>query len=394
MELRARAARRGEVMDRCRVMMLASSALVAGVVLGASCASGGNANAPAPAEPSSPGQVESEEARVVEVLEEEVRFEAARTTVHGTLTRPRFEGVAASETMRVPAVVLVAGSGPTDRNWESPILPGENGSARLLAQALGEQGIAVLRYDKRATGQTAFPGDLRWEDYLAEIEGALGVLSAHEAIDAERLFVAGHSEGGAHALRALQQEVDSPAGILLLATAGRSLAEVIAWQIENQLLAAGIETSRVQTEVANLERALASIASGQKVRASQVSMYPGVVQLVASLQAQDAQAFSQAILGWSPTEAFAEVEVPVLILSGRKDLQVDPELDARALAEAARSAGVDVELVLVEDADHVLKHQPLAREELNAQHGLLYNQAGRQLDPRVVEAIVDWVQRH
>ncbi|RVU42436.1 alpha/beta fold hydrolase [Lujinxingia sediminis] len=390
-ELQARAAPRGEDMDRWKVTMLAGSALVAGVVLGASCASGGKANAPAPADDSPVEQTQPGEVRVVEVLEEAIRFEAAGTTVHGTLTRPRFSDDAVEP---VPAVVLVAGSGPTDRNWESPVLPGENGSARLLARALGERGIAVLRYDKRATGQTDFPGDLRWEDYLAELEGALGVLSAHEAVDAGRLFVAGHSEGGAHALRALQQEVVSPAGVMLLATAGRTLSEVIAWQIEAQLVAAGIGESRVQAEVANLKRALASIASGQTVRASRVSMYPGVVRLVEALQAEDGRAFSQAILDWSPTRAAGEVKVPMLILNGRKDLQVDPGLDAQALAEAARSAGGDVELVLVDDADHVLKHQPTAREELSAQHGLLYNQAGRQLDPQVVEAIVDWVQRH
>ncbi|TXD37219.1 lysophospholipase [Lujinxingia vulgaris] len=378
-------------MHQGMVKRLAQGALMTGLCLGASCASGGNANAPAPAENSPVEQVQPEEGRVVEVLEEEVRFEAANTTVFGTLTRPRFADDAAQA---VPAVVLVAGSGPTDRNWESPLLPGENGSARLLARALGEQGIAVLRYDKRATGQTAFPGDLRWEDYLAEIAGALGVLSAHEAIDAGRLFVAGHSEGGAHALRALQEEAIAPAGVMLLAAAGRPLSEVIVGQVEAQLQGANIEASRVQAEVANLRRALASIADGQKVRASRVSLYPGVVQLVEALQAEDSLQFSAAILDWSPTQAIAGVKVPLLILNGEKDLQVDPELDARALAGAARSAGVDAELVIAPDADHVLKHQPVAREELNAQHGLLYNQAGRTLDPQVVEAIVDWVQGH
>ena len=66
-------------------------------------------------------------------------------TMRGTLTVPAGDG-------RFPAVVMVAGSGPTDRDWCSPLLPGTNGSARLLAEAFADAGIASLRYDKRASG--------------------------------------------------------------------------------------------------------------------------------------------------------------------------------------------------------------------------------------------------
>jgi len=68
-------------------------------------------------------------------------------TMRGTLTVPAGDG-------RFPAVVMVAGSGPTDRDWCSPLLPGTNGSARLLAEAFADAGIASLRYDKRASGPT------------------------------------------------------------------------------------------------------------------------------------------------------------------------------------------------------------------------------------------------
>src|SRR6185312_11967238 len=66
-------------------------------------------------------------------------------TMEGTVTRPDGAGPC-------PAVVLVAGSGPTDRDWCSPLLPGTNGSGRLFAEELANAGFAAIRYDKRASG--------------------------------------------------------------------------------------------------------------------------------------------------------------------------------------------------------------------------------------------------
>src|SRR5437868_5892579 len=78
----------------------------------------------------------------------EVTWLLGETSVSGTLFRPVGPGP-------FPAVVMVAGSGPTDRDWNSPLLPGTNGSARLLAEELAQAGIASLRYDKRASGPHA-----------------------------------------------------------------------------------------------------------------------------------------------------------------------------------------------------------------------------------------------
>src|ERR1700686_3415683 len=78
----------------------------------------------------------------------EVSWQLDSTTVYGTLVRPVGLGP-------FPAVVMVAGSGPTDRDWNSPLLPGFNGSARLLAEELARAGTASQRYDKRASGPHA-----------------------------------------------------------------------------------------------------------------------------------------------------------------------------------------------------------------------------------------------
>jgi uncharacterized protein len=95
----------------------------------------------------------------------EVSWPLDSTTVYGTLVRPSGPGP-------FPAVVMVAGSGPTDRDWNSPLLPGTNGSARLLAEAVARAGIASLRYDKRASGPHA-------RENMQALAGILEWLAAH-----------------------------------------------------------------------------------------------------------------------------------------------------------------------------------------------------------------------
>src|SRR5579872_5509462 len=102
----------------------------------------------------------------------EVTWQLGATSVYGTLVRPFGPGP-------FPAVVMVAGSGPTDRDWNSPFLPGSNGSARLIAEALAKAGIASLRYDKRASGPRArenvraLVGQLSMQSHVEELAGAV-----------------------------------------------------------------------------------------------------------------------------------------------------------------------------------------------------------------------------
>src|SRR5947207_11599263 len=106
----------------------------------------------------------------------EVTWQLGETSVYATLVRPSGPGP-------FPAVVMVAGSGPTDRDWNSPLLPGTNGSARLLAQALARTGFASLRYDKRASGpharetMQALIGKVSMQSHLDEFTGAVRTLA-------------------------------------------------------------------------------------------------------------------------------------------------------------------------------------------------------------------------
>jgi len=119
--------------------------------------------------------------------------------MEGTLVRPDGDGP-------FPAVVLVAGSGPTDRDWCSPLLPGSNGSGRLFAAAFGGAGIASLRYDKRASGPHLMDnvpkliGKLSMESHLDELVAAVQVLSGFDFVDSSRMVGFDNSEGALHVL--------------------------------------------------------------------------------------------------------------------------------------------------------------------------------------------------
>jgi len=96
--------------------------------------------------------------------------------VNASLTLPNGDGP-------FPAVIMVAGSGPTDRNWNSPLIPGANGSAALLAQVLAEIGFIALRYDKRASGPharenaTRLAGKISMQGHLEELAGGVRLLA-------------------------------------------------------------------------------------------------------------------------------------------------------------------------------------------------------------------------
>src|SRR5215471_4635294 len=117
----------------------------------------------------------------------EVSWPLDATTVYGTLVKPSGPGV-------FPAVVMVAGSGPTDRDWNSPLLPGTNGSARLLAEVLARAGIASLRYDKRASGPHVrenmqhLIGKMSMQSHLDVLAGAVRTSASRDDIRQDKIF--------------------------------------------------------------------------------------------------------------------------------------------------------------------------------------------------------------
>jgi pimeloyl-ACP methyl ester carboxylesterase len=320
-----------------------------------------------------------------DLVAEEVTFEAAGTTVHGTLTRPAGSGP-------FPALLLIAGSGPTDRDWNSTLLPGDNGSGRLLAEALGRRGVVVLRYDKRGTGMTEFSGELSWDDYLAEQRSGLALLAAHGSVERGRIYPAGHSEGGIHAVRLAGDPGTPLAGLILLATPGRTMMETVIEQIRAQIRLGGATAEKEEELINGLRTVLEHCAAGTEMDLSLLGGDLGLLSVAITFQQKAAQAFIREILVFDPAAALAGSGLPALILNGDRDMQVKPDPDADLLLAAALKAGLPVVRKTIPEADHVFKVERTAPEELSPQLAVHYNAADRELHPLLVETIAGWLQ--
>jgi pimeloyl-ACP methyl ester carboxylesterase len=310
-------------------------------------------------------------------------------SIPGTLVRPAAPG-------RWPAIVLMAGSGPTDRDWNSPLMPGKNGSAALLADALARHGVIVLRFDKAGVGANKVALEqITLDTYRDEGRAALAYLRTRAEVDTGHLFVAGHSEGGIHAIRVAQAEGNALAGLVLLSSAGRTMEDILLGQIDAQFrtaVTAGSATRELaDREMRSLRTALSDFLAGETIDPKRASTIPAIQQLVAIFTLPQTAALLRTLLAFDPAPALAEVSVPVFIYNGKKDIQVDPDLDAGRLESVRRDAQKDVSTFLAPDANHVLELEPRALAELRAGAPVNYNAADRTLDPATVQAIVDWL---
>jgi pimeloyl-ACP methyl ester carboxylesterase len=320
---------------------------------------------------------------------QEVSWPLGPTTVYGTVVLPEGSGP-------FPGVVLVAGSGPTDRDWNSPLLPGTNGSGRLLAEALGRAGFASLRYDKRASGphvRETIPlliGALSMQSHVDELAGAVRALAEQQGVIRQRIFGLGNSEGTLHALN---YQVDNPgipfAGLVLTGPPGRSVGAVARSQLAAQ--AKGIPNG--EQLLGLYDAAIARFLAGEPADPDP-ALPEGVRTLVAGLESPYNLPFARELWTADAAAPLEKIRVPVLIIIGKKDLQIDWQTDAGPLQRAAAER-TNVSFLFPENANHVLKHESRPRDELTQPEVMaMYNTADTALDPETVAAIVAWLTAH
>ncbi len=317
---------------------------------------------------------------------EEAAWDVDGISVRGTLTRPAGTGPH-------PAIVFVAGSGPTDRDWCSPLLSGTNCSGRLMAEALTLEGFMTLRYDKRASGTHAqeniprLVGRISMQSHLDELVGAVDTLCSDDDVDPARLFVLTSSEGAIHALHYQLQATDRRfAGLVLTGAPGRSVGQVA----RSQLLAQAAGPDNGDLLMNQYDAAIAAFMAGEPVTPDP-SLPEGMQALLLSLASPVNLPFSRELWSSDPAALLAKVTEPVLVVIGKKDIQADWQADGGALENAAARDG-NVTFAYPPDADHVLKHEERPRDALAAADvGARYNSEGRRLDPEALGVIVDWL---
>lgn len=300
--------------------------------------------------------------------EQALQFLSGGDTLYGTLLLPA--GVS-----NPPAVLLVAGSGPTDRNGNSPLLTLPTNALSNVARALAGAGVASLRYDKLGSGKTGSAGrrleEISFDLFVQEALAAFDTLAARPEVDARRLVAGGHSEGGLFALLVAQQrQVQAPpAALLLAAPLARPILDVLRRQVVAQadagLAAGSVSQARHDALIAGLDRAIVSIRADGTIPPDVFADEP---QLRASLFPPGAGPFLQAEDRYDPARIAASLPpLPVLILHGAVDMNVDAG-DIEHLVDGFAAAGnTNVTDAEFPDVDHELRQIPAGQPPLLTQ---------------------------
>lgn len=273
------------------------------------------------------------------------------TKLSGTLTVPEHMAVA------MPAVVLVHGSGPANRNEQV----GPNPIFLELSNALSNHGFVVLRYDKRGVGKSG--GDVRTttrDDLLNDARAAIAFVQRSADVDPHRVFVLGHSEGGELA-PSLAADGAPVRGIALMAPPAIPLDQIIMQQATRGM------TGAVKAKAAAEERkALDEIRTGQ--------LDPG-----------GGGPWLRSSFGIDPAQVIKKVPCPILILQGGKDFQV-LATDLPRLVNAAKSANRDITVRVFPNDDHLFITVPDGMTAVPAEY-----LAPHRVDPAMVSALLAWL---
>jgi len=278
-----------------------------------------------------------------------------------TLTMPR------EATGRIPVAVIIAGSGPTDRNGNSVMGIRPNSYAQL-AWRLAERGIATLRYDKRGLPGTQGTFDITQmtlEDFAADARSAAESLARDPRFS--RVVFVGHSEGASLALIAARQGAPV-AGVVHVSGLGRPLGEVMREQLSRQFDSATLV--RYDT------------AWKYYLRGDQPTDVPQHMEM---LFVPINRTYMRSLAAYDPPAAIRAVRQPVLLVQGVTDLQATV-----ADAERLHAARPDARLVLLPDVNHVLKR--VADRTVPGQMST-YQDPGIPIVPEAVQAIADWISR-
>ncbi len=308
--------------------------------------------------------------------------------VKATLLRP--EGSA-----KYPAVIFVAGSGPTDRDWNSLAIPGQNGTAKLLAEQLSQLGMVTFRYDKRGSGPKfmehakQLAGKMSMQGYVDELAGAYGILKTHPNVDSSKILVLANSEGVLHSLNYQNSQAKDKhfAGLILTGAPGHPIYEIIKTQLDPQI-AQFPDSDNLKNKIFN---AIDDILDG-KTEVDLEGVPDAFKNVIMAFLQKEARPFVYELLKAEPLEAFARVSEPMLVIIGKKDVQIKWHDDGKLLEQAVKPAQ-NVTFSYPENANHVLKHyaKPI-KSSTPAELMMGYNGEGTHLDEESLQVIVNWLQ--
>lgn len=298
--------------------------------------------------------------------DESVTIPALGFNLAGTITRPRSAGPA-------PAVILIGGSGPTDRDQTVAGIPVFGHIARDLVAA----GFVVVRYDKRGIGQSGGRAEsATLADYAEDVRWALIWLEKQKGVDKERIGLVGHSEGALVALLAAGRERGRVAALALLAGPATDGATVVLEQQQLMLSKMPIDEAQRAEKVALQRKINDAVITGK-----------GWNEIPESARRAADTPWFYSFLTFDPRKAMNDTRQPILIVQGELDVQVQPH-HADRLAEMARArrSKALVEVVKIPGVNHLLV--PAKTGDVSEYSTLGDN---TQVSPQVTKAIADFM---
>ncbi|MEI6884385.1 MAG: alpha/beta hydrolase [Bacteroidota bacterium] len=294
--------------------------------------------------------------------ESEIILKTSSGDIFGTLSLPE-------NSKPVPVVLIIAGSGPTDRDGNSPPALKNSGNCyKMMAEALRQNGIASVRYDKRGiAGSKAAAekeSDLRFENYISDADGWIGMLRSDKRFS--KIIVAGHSEGSLIGMIAcMNLKVN---GYVSIAGSGRPADEILKEQFSNLPL-------EMKDKVFPM---LDKLKKGDTIGNIPPELFsffrPGI------------QPYLISWFRYNPQTEISKLKIPVLILQGEMDIQVSVQ-DAELLSKAAPKA----ELKMISRMNHVLKDADT--KDKMEQVTKIYTNPDLPLDKTFTDELVKFIQK-
>lgn len=295
-----------------------------------------------------------------EFIQSTITVGEGANTLYGSLLIPGHK-------TKPPVVLIIAGSGPTDRDGNSPALPGKNNSLKMLAEELAIAGFASVRYDKRGIGGSFAAGgaeeNLRFQTYVEDVQSWIRQLSSDTRFGG--LAVIGHSEGSTLGLLAVRDS--SVKAYASIAGPGQSAAKILRTQLANKLPA---DLAKINESI------LSSMEKSEFVK-----------DVPAPLLALYRPSVQNYLMSWFPivpTEAIQKLAMPVAIFQGDTDIHVSVS-QAVLLAQAQPKA----ELHIIKGMNHIMKSVPAE----NSQQVASYSDPNLVLDVEFVKKLLAFLKK-
>lgn len=259
--------------------------------------------------------------------------------------------------------IIIAGSGPTDRNGNQNLL--KNNSLKKLAEELSKEGIATFRYDKRIVKQIRRNNvdmNIRFDDFITDAISVLEYFKNRD--DYNKLYIIGHGQGSLVGMVTAKQGAD---GFISLAGAGKPIDDVIIDQVTN--------TAPMFTE--DTKRAFSKMKEGKTTMD-----YPQALESIFNLETQP---FMMNWMSYIPQEEIRDLEIPVLIINGTKDLQVSEE-EANLLHLSNSNSTIKI----IEQMNHIL----VLIQGDTLENSKSYNESQRKISEELIKTIVSFINNN